>query len=161
MSRIHSGGIVPLFDRLGSELEIFEGISKNYLTPIGVEQSVMLELNRLATTRSRLTFDEFVKNNLTVLDYGLPDFTGYSVQNDDHRLSVKTAVTKAIKTFEPRLKDIKVTVISNYLKKNISYFGIEAVLILGKEFQRVSFTLENQNDRSNQSHVNSQHEVIK
>ena len=101
MSRIHSGGMVPLFDRLGLKLEKFEGISKNYLTPIGVEQSVMLELNRLATTRSRLTFDEFIKNNLSVLDYGLPDFTGYSVQNDDHRVSVKTAVKKAITTFEP------------------------------------------------------------
>ena len=58
--------MVPLFDRLSSKIEKFEGISKNYLTPIGVEQSVMLELNRLATTRSRLTFDEFIKNNLTV-----------------------------------------------------------------------------------------------
>ncbi len=145
MSRIHSGGMVPLFDRLGLELGNLEGINKNYLTPIGVEKSVLIELNRLATTRSKLTFDEFIKTNLTVLDYGLPDFTGYSVQNDDHRIAVKNAVTKAIQSFEPRLKKINVSVFSNSSNKNISYFGVEAVLILGKEFQRVNFTISNKN----------------
>ena len=145
MSRIHSGGMVPLFDRLGLELGNLEGINKNYLTPIGVEKSVLIELNRLATTRSKLTFDEFIKTNLTVLDYGLPDFTGYSVQNDDHRIAVKNAVTKAIQSFEPRLKKINVSVFSNLSNKNISYFGVEAVLILGKEFQRVNFTISNKN----------------
>ena len=145
MSRIHSGGMVPLFDRLGLELGNLEGINKNYLTPIGVEKSVLIELNRLATTRSKLTFDEFIKTDLTVLDYGLPDFTGYSVQNDDHRIAVKNAVTKAIQFFEPRLKKINVSVFSNLSNKNISYFGVEAVLILGKEFQRVNFTISNKN----------------
>ena len=145
MSRIHSGGMVPLFDRLGLELGNLEGINKNYLTPIGVEKSVLIELNRLATTRSKLTFDEFIKTDLTVLDYGLPDFTGYSVQNDDHRIAVKNAVIKAIESFEPRLKKINVSVFSNSSNKNISYFGVEAVLILGKEFQRVNFTISNKN----------------
>ena len=145
MSRIHSGGMVPLFDRLGLEPGNIEGINNNYLTPIGVEQSVLIELNRLATTRSKLTFDEFIKNDLTVLDYGLPDFTGYSVQNDDHRIAVKNAVIKAIESFEPRLKKINVSVFSNLSNKNISYFGVEAVLILGKEFQRVNFTISNKN----------------
>ena len=115
MSRIHSGGMVPLFDRLGLELVNFEGINNNYLTPIGVEQSVLTELNRLVSTRSKLTFDEFVKNDLTVLDYGLPDFTGYSVQNDDHRIAVKNAVVKAIKVYEPRLKKINISIFSNKL----------------------------------------------
>ena len=110
MSRIHSGGIVPLFDRLGSELDYIEEKEKNFLTPIGLEQSVMIELNRLSTTRSRLTFDEFVKNDLTVLDYGLPDFTGYSVQNDENRRAVKVAIVKAIENYEPRLKKVNVSV---------------------------------------------------
>ena len=145
MSRIHSGGMVPLFDRLGSELGNYDGINNNYLTPNGVEQSVLIELNRLATTRSKLTFDEFIKKDLTVLDYGLPDFTGYSVQNDDHRTAVRNAVVKAIKVFEPRLKKINVSVFSNTSNKNISYFGVEAILILGKEFQRVNFTISNKN----------------
>ncbi len=145
MSRIHSGGMVPLFDRLGLELVNFEGINNNYLTPVGVEQSVLAELNRLVSTRSKLTFDEFVKNDLTVLDYGLPDFTGYSVQNDDHRIAVKNAVVKAIEVYEPRLKKINVSIFSNNSSKNISYFGIDAVLILGQEFQRVNFTISNKN----------------
>lgn len=145
MSRIHSGGMVPLFDRLGLELGNYDGINNNYLTPDGVEQSVLIELNRLATTRSKLTFDEFTKKDLTVLDYGLPDFTGYSVQNDDHRTAVRNAVGKAIEVFEPRLKKINVSVFSNTTNKNISYFGVDAVLILGKEFQRVNFTISNKN----------------
>lgn len=157
MSRIHSGGLVPLFDRLGLDLGNFEGINKNYLTPFGVEQSVMLELNRLSTTRSKLTFNEYIKNDLTVLDYGLPDFTGYSVQNNDQRMAVKTAISKAIETFEPRLKKINITIFSNSSKKNIAYFGVDAVLILGKEFQRVSFTLTNLNHSSD---FNNQQEVI-
>ena len=145
MSRIHSGGIVPLFDRLGSELDNIDGIEKNFLTPIGLEQSVMIELNRLSTTRSRLTFDEFVKNDLTVLDYGLPDFTGYSVQNDENRRAVKVAIVKAIENYEPRLKKVNVSVFTTSTKKNVSYFVVEANLLLGKEYQRVSFTLNGNN----------------
>tara|TARA_E500000178_G_scaffold243654_1_gene240058 strand:+ start:165 stop:638 length:474 start_codon:yes stop_codon:yes gene_type:complete len=156
MSRIHSGGIVPLFDRLGSELENIDGIEKNFLTPIGLEQSVMIELNRLSTTRSRLTFDEFVKNDLTVLDYGLPDFTGYSVQNDENRRAVKVAIVKAIENYEPRLNKINVSVFTTSTKKNVSYFVVEANLLLGKEYQRVSFTLNGNNspaDSLNQKEV--------
>lgn len=156
MSRIHSGGIVPLFDRLGSELDNIDGIEKNFLTPIGLEQSVMIELNRLSTTRSRLTFDEFVKNDLTVLDYGLPDFTGYSVQNDENRRAVKVAIVKAIENYEPRLKKINVSVFTTSTKKNVSFFVVEASLLLGKEYQRVSFTLNGKNspaDSLNQKEV--------
>ena len=145
MSRIHSGGMVPLFDRLGMELENFDGIENNFLTPNGVEQSVLSELNKLTTTRSRLTFDEYLENDLTVLDYGLPDFTGFSAQNDEHRRLVKSVIIKAIECYEPRLKEVSISITPNSSKKHISYFGVEATLILGKEFQRVSFPLSSAN----------------
>jgi type VI secretion system lysozyme-like protein len=141
--------MVPLFDRLGMESGSFEGLNKNYLTPVGVEQSVMLELNRLVSTRSKLTFDEYIKSDLTVLDYGLPDFIGYSIQNDDHRMTVKAAVVKAIETFEPRLKKINITIFTSSNKKFVSYFGVEANLVIGKQFQRVSFVLNKENKFSN------------
>ena len=113
MSRIHSGGMVPLFDRLGVELEDYDGIRNNFLTPNGVEQSVLSELNKLASTRSRLTFDKYVENDLTVLDYGLPDFTGFSAQNDEDRRLVKSALAKAIEHYEPRLKEVSISIFSN------------------------------------------------
>ena len=143
MSRIRSGGSVPLFDRLTVETNDFDGTSKNFLTPSGVEKSVINEINSLASTRSRLTFDEFLKNNLTVLDYGLPDFTGYSVQNDDHRNSIKASLIKAIEFYEPRLRNTKISIFQRPKEKNTFFFGVEAILVLGKEFQKVSFTLNN------------------
>ena len=158
MSRIQSGGMVPLFDRLGLDTKNYDGISNNFLTPNGVEQSVLFELNKLASTRSKLTFNKFVENDLTVLDYGLPDFTGFSAQNDEHRRIVKSAIKKAVEHFEPRLKEVSVSIFSNSSKKHISLFGIDATLLLGNEFQRVSFPLSNTNKSSK---FNNNKEMIK
>ena len=158
MSRIQSGGMVPLFDRLGLDKEKYDGISNNFLTPDGVEQSILFELNKLATTRSRLTFKKFVDNDLTVLDYGLPDFTGFSAQNDEHRRLVKSAIKKAVEHYEPRLRDVNVSIISSSSKKHISLFGIDATILLGNEFQRVSFPLSNTNKSSK---FNNNKEMIK
>ena len=85
MSRLKTGGYAPLFDRL-AQVEDSKREVPHWLDTKQLERSVFKELITIVQTRSRLTFPEFLnKNQLTVLDYGLPDFYGRSVQNSDNR----------------------------------------------------------------------------
>ena len=104
MSRLQTGGYAPLFDRLGT----VNDEKRIYSSRLNIQQlqfSVFSELNRISQTRSHLDIKEFLnKEPLTVLDYGLPDFFGYSIQNSSERESVKKVLIKAFLCFEPRLQ---------------------------------------------------------
>ena len=85
MSRLKTGGYAPLFDRL-AQVEDSKREVAHWLDIKQLERSVFKELIRITQTRSRLTFSEFLnKKTHTVLDYGLPDFYGKSVQHSDNR----------------------------------------------------------------------------
>ena len=108
MSRLKTGGYAPLFDRLEQSVDS-EKNGAQWLDIANLESSVFKELNRISQTRSRLSFFEFLnKQNLTVLDYGLPDFYGNSVQNSDSRENINQILVKAFHFFEPRLKNITI-----------------------------------------------------
>ena len=95
MSRLKTGGYAPLFDRL-AQVEDSKREVAHWLDVKQLERSVFKELIRITQTRSRLTFPEFLnKKTLTVLDYGLPDFYGKSVQNSDNRNEIHQILMKA------------------------------------------------------------------
>jgi type VI secretion system protein ImpF len=54
--------------------------------------------------------DEFVEARDSVLTYGLPDFTGVDVRHDPARDQICELVERAVTTFEPRLRDVRVRV---------------------------------------------------
>lgn len=80
---------LALFDRLAEE-----GNSE-------LAQSVRSELSRLLNTRlaSRPSGPQ-----RTILDYGVADWTAASPHNDDERSQLIREVAAAIRTFEPRLR---------------------------------------------------------
>lgn len=80
---------LALFDRLAEE-----GNSD-------LAQSVRSELSRLLNTRltSRPSGPQ-----RTILDYGVADWTAASPHNDDERRQLIREVAAAIRTFEPRLR---------------------------------------------------------
>ena len=93
MSRLKTGGYAPLFDRL-AQVDDKGGSST---------------LVRCKTTEDRYsrTYQDYTneveahflrvlnKKTLTVLDYGLPDFYGKSVQNSENRSEINQILTKA------------------------------------------------------------------
>ena len=141
MSRLKTGGYTPLFDRL-DQLEGNEKKIDQWLDTKNLKRSVFKELNRITQTRSRLTFVEYMrKEKLTVLDYGIPDFYGHSIQNSDSRNKIHDILKKAFIFFEPRLKKIGIRhVVSNPSSSELN-FEISGELKTDKTTEPVTFLI--------------------
>ena len=146
MSRLKTGGYAPLFDRL-AQVEDSKKEVAHLLDIKQLERSVFKELIRIVQTRSRLTFPEFLtKKHLTVLDYGLPDFYGRSVQNSDNRNEIHQILMKAFLSFEPRLKNIKIEHIVDSQSKGELKFQISGDLQADQSTEPVSFLISSESE---------------
>ena len=146
MSRLKTGGFAPLFDRL-AQVEDSKSKVAHWLDEKQLERSVLKELIKITQTRSTLTFSEFLnKKNLTVLDYGLPDFFGKSVQNSDNRNEIRQILTKAFLFFEPRLKKINIEHFVDSQNKAELKFQISGDLQTDQSTEPVSFLISSESE---------------
>ena len=146
MSRLKTGGYAPLFDRL-AQVEDNKREVTHWLGVKQLERSVFKELIRITQTRSKLNFSEFLnKKTLTVLDYGLPDFYGKSVQNSDNRNEIQQILTKAFLFFEPRLKNINIEHIVDSQSKAELKFQISGDLQTDQSTEPVSFLISSESE---------------
>jgi type VI secretion system protein ImpF len=95
-----------------------------------LKQSVRRDLEWLLNTRH--TADKVPEGleevNKSIAIYGLPDFTGLSSKNIDDRKSLIRSIETALRTFEPRFMNLKVTLVeSNELERGVK-FQIHAIL---------------------------------
>lgn len=76
-----------------------------------LKQSVRRDLEWLLNTRCHtMDFDEKLDEiKKSILYYGLPDFSGVSVKNYNEQKRLTIAIENAIKYFEPRFINLKVT----------------------------------------------------
>lgn len=140
MSRLIPGGAIPLFDKLDQRAADAEG-QGDTLSVAGVEASVLRELRRLLNSRSRLTLDDFLDASLTVLDYGIPDYSARSAQSEADRRLIAAAIVRAVEAFEPRVADIEVTLVNGSSGKTIALFAIAASIRVAQTVRRINFTL--------------------
>jgi type VI secretion system protein ImpF len=103
VSELIRGVGVPLFDRL-SQAETMEG--SRLSTPQELEMSIARELSRLMNARSNLTLKAFAEEDLTVLNYGIPDFMALSAKSHTDMDRLQAGVARAVRWFEPRMKDV-------------------------------------------------------
>jgi len=85
---------LPLFERLA------RGGHGDALDAAGLRDSVGRELLRLLNGRSASGRSE----GLSVLDYGIPDWTALYAANADDRQRLANGVARAVRAFEPRLQ---------------------------------------------------------
>jgi type VI secretion system protein ImpF len=71
--------------------------------------------------------------------YGLPDFTGVGVSNPAEQNSMRRLIQTAIETFEPRLKDVAVTVETGREFERSLHFRIAAYLQVEPAPEPVTF----------------------
>ena len=71
---------------------------------------------------------EFTEVARSLVTYGLPDFTSYSLLNDSDRLRIRRALERAIATFEPRLERVRVTLEAPRVYDQALSFRVEALL---------------------------------
>ena len=133
---------VPLFDRL-VEIEPFEPREKSLLGALdhpALRESVRRELERLLSTRSSLPVDRLLERpELTVLEYGIPDLSAYSAGNAEDQGLLTGIVARAVAAFEPRLREVRVSVVAVEDEQRKLRLRIGGVLSAGEIAQPVSF----------------------
>ncbi|HEX4955281.1 MAG TPA: type VI secretion system baseplate subunit TssE [Thermoanaerobaculia bacterium] len=102
----------PLFDRL----EDHEPDQKREPRPLStldrkeLLESVRQELERLLNTRASRLPHRPAGLPRTVIDYGLHDPTHWSPHDPDDRRRLAADIAEAVRAYEPRLSDVRVTV---------------------------------------------------
>jgi len=79
-------------------------------------RNVARDLEHLLNTRRRCLGpppSEYKELNASVIEYGIPDFTGLNMSLPSERERTRATIERAIRQFEPRLKNVVVTVLTN------------------------------------------------
>ncbi len=133
---------VPLFDRL-VEIEPFEPRERSLLGALdlrALRESVHRELERLLNTRSSLPVVRLLERpELTVLEYGIPDLSAYSAGNAEDQGLLTGIVARAVAAFEPRLREVRVSVVRLEDEQRSLLLRIDAVLMADEVAEPVSF----------------------
>ena len=104
-----------------------------------LKESVRRELQQLLNTRCSLPLHQIAEEERTVINYGIPDFSSLSAEDADARDLISTVIGRTIAAYEPRLKQIRVTV--EQLPDNRWALGlnVEALLVVDSFTEPVSF----------------------
>ncbi len=96
-----------------------------------LKAAVARDIEALLNTRRELLFDvaeELVHVRKSILMFGLPDVTSYSLLNPNDRKAVRRAVEDTLTNFEPRLKSVRVTLEARDKYDMVLRFRIDALL---------------------------------
>lgn len=137
------GARALLFERLvdNEPASPSEGKAVRVLDLPALRQSVRRELTRLLNTRSPRP--EAFENGepLTVLEYGIPDFSHRSAASADDRRRFAETLSRAIAAFEPRLRQVKVTLEPSPADPTRLTGFVDAILEVGTVKEPISFPL--------------------
>ncbi len=104
-----------------------------------LRESVRRELQRLFNTRCPVPAHRLAGRLRTVLDYGIPDLTGFSPRSHEDRERLAEALRRAVEAYEPRLAEVRVTLEPDP-RDELSLAGrIQAVLVVDSVPEPVSF----------------------
>lgn len=137
--------LVPsVYDRL-----IDEDVTLQHDTPKSrsqvlreLKQSVRRDLESLLNTRWRCADwpPDFDQLDLSLVNYGIPDFTGSNMATAANRDHLRRVVERALKTFEPRFKSVQVELLENREREDrVLRFRIDALLYAEPAPEPVTF----------------------
>ena len=132
---------MPLFDRLVDH----DPMRRREVRPLrtlgrsDLEESVRRELEQLFNTRCPIPAHRLAGRPRTVVDYGIPDLSGFSARSADDRDRVADILRRAIEVFEPRLAGVQV-LLAAVPEDDFALAGrIEALLVADPIPEPVSF----------------------
>lgn len=98
----------------------------------GVKESIRRDLEWFFNTRQMLTNlpPHFVELKRSLITYGLPDLSSFSLTTPESQNQLCGLLEKAIETFEPRLRQIKVSLEMQSSYDKSLRFKIEATLLV-------------------------------
>ena len=101
--------------------------------------SVRRDLTWLLNTRTSLPASRFDKGDLTVIDYGMPDFGTYFTASEPDRERLVRRMIRAISSFEPRLKKVGVSIEPVRVNEKTLTIVIDAIIVVDTVRVPVSF----------------------
>jgi type VI secretion system protein ImpF len=104
-----------------------------------IRAAISRDLNWLLNTRTPLTAEEFDTRDLTVIDYGVPDFGKGTPENVRDQKQRAARTEKAIRAFEPRLQNVKVSIVPEMGSERSLTMIIEAEMVADDVREPVSF----------------------
>jgi type VI secretion system protein ImpF len=107
-----------------------------------VKQAVIRDLEALLNTRQEALDElspEFTEARRSLLTYGLPDFTTFTLLSLTDRNRIRRVLEQAIATFEPRLDRVRVTLDPPRPYEQLLRFRIEAWLRVEPAPEPVAF----------------------
>jgi type VI secretion system protein ImpF len=107
-----------------------------------LKKAVTRDLEDLLNTRQEMLEElpsEFAEVSRSLVSYGLPDFTSFSLLSKHDRNRIRRAVEQAIANFEPRLARVNVTLEPPRDHDRALRFHIEALLRLEPAPELVTF----------------------
>jgi len=104
-----------------------------------LRDAVRKDLTWLLNTRTSLPAYRFDKGDLTVIDYGMPDFGTYFIASEPDRQRLTRRVIRAITSFEPRLQKVGVSIDPVRLNEKSLKIVIDAVIVVDTVRTPVSF----------------------
>lgn len=97
-----------MFDLLSDKLDADPATSTGYIGLAEVKQSIIEQLEHLLNTRLR----DVQNSQLSVVDFGIPDFSAYSIGDSSQMHRIVRSIEQAITTFEPRLRNVRAELVS-------------------------------------------------
>jgi type VI secretion system lysozyme-like protein len=137
-----AGARALLFERL---VDLNPGSQDDGLRPFRVlnreqlKESVRRELQQLLNTRCSLPLHQLAEEERSVINYGIPDFSSLSAEDADAQELIASVVSRSIAAYEPRLKQIRVTVERSPDNEWGLGLNIEALLVIDLFTEPVSF----------------------
>jgi type VI secretion system protein ImpF len=104
-----------------------------------LREAVRRDLTWLLNTRTSLPASRFDRGNLTVIDYGMPDFGTYFIASEPDRERLVRRVIRAITAFEPRLQKVGVSIHPVQRNEKNLKIVIDAVIVVDTVRTPVSF----------------------
>jgi type VI secretion system protein ImpF len=141
----HEAGLLPsILDRLlEDQPEVSrEPILDRFQNLRQLKKAVTRDLEALLNTRRELQDEpppEFAEVRRSLMTYGLPDFTAFSLLNPHDRNRIRRAVEQVIAMFEPRLQRVRVTLQPPRQYEQALRFHIEALLRVEPAPEPVTF----------------------
>lgn len=138
--RPHPGTRIPLFDRLVDDLpgESAEVRPLRFLDAQGLRESLARDITRLFNTQIPVVAAPLPG---TVLDYGIPDLVSRSLNSSEARQLLCSDLTRALRAFEPRLKDPVVTIAAYDPETRRLTVTVSGILAVGQVGEALSFPI--------------------
>ncbi|MFQ5650917.1 MAG: type VI secretion system baseplate subunit TssE, partial [bacterium] len=105
-------------------------------------ESVRMDLEALLNTRLEIEQEplpEYTEVRRSLLTYGLPDLTSFQLKSAQEKRRLTRTIEHVIRTFEPRLQRVRVTLVSPIEDHSTLHFSIEGLLRTEPAPEHVAF----------------------